>query len=242
MERVHVGKMRAWLHERESLQDLLLWVAVAQPVLHLHFRLFNNASLHGEKPSGRSVWAFSHLGALPARMVQDYATAFNPADVSYGLIWALPIAMMGDLWTWGPSLLTKAFTALNLTMGNVWRRFKVKLAAYPLKLTELVHPSIPLQERRAAAVSFLDASRCCLDDDFSLKLRAHFRTPEDILENPMAVQFLCTTLEGLVGSTSHIEDAFAHMRRHVQAAWRAPSMASLASRSVDIHWGGGGKY
>ena len=107
------------------------------------------------------------------------------------------------------------------------------------RLGQLVHPSIPLQERRAAAVSFLNASRCCLDDDFSLKLRAHFRTPEDILENPMAVQLLCTTLEGLVGSTSHIEDAFAHMRRHVQAAWRAPSMASLASCSVDIHFGGG---
>ena len=174
---------------------------------------------------------FARPGSLPSLLVTDYLAAFDTAAPAYSSLWALPIAWFGGLWTWPTSLLTKAFTMVHLSLGNMWRRFSLRLEAYPLALCQVAHPLVPFEERLESAKSFFNLSPCCIDDDFSLKLRGCVHGPEDLVrDNNSARVFLQQSLEGLVGSTSHVEDGFAHMRRHLQSSWRAPGIASLASR------------
>ena len=232
VERAHVGKMRAWLSDHNSMRDLILWTAVAAPVEHLHYSLFQVAALHGHKAKGKTIWAFSQRGSLPMRVVDDLSRSFQCTQPAHTVLWRLPIAMLGEAEAWPTDVLVRALAINNLTLGNLWRRFKLRLAAFPLALANIVHPETPVEDQLALAEAFVAKPACCLDDDYSLKLRGLLNSARDLLDDAVIASFLRSSLEGLVGSASHIEDGFAHMRRALQAAHRPPGMCSLSSQQT----------
>ena len=232
VERVHAGKMRAWLNDAESMTDLAFWTAAAAPVHHLHCSLFLSSSLqaHKEDLQGKAVWSFSREGSLPKCMVRDYSSCLQCLHESYHTLWALPIALYGEAWSWSTATLTKAFTIVNLIRGNIWCRFNLRMASYPLALAGVADPENDRPRRVALAEAFVAKDACCLDNDYSLKLKSYIRTATDLVDDEAIASFLRESLDGLVASTSHIEDGFAHMRRLLQSSHRPPGMASLSSQ------------
>eukprot|EP00971_Amphidinium_carterae_P346065 6487316-Amphidinium_carterae.2 len=134
--------MRAWLNESQTLPKLLLWTAVAAPVMHLHYNLFATGSLHGRGAgSDSAVWSYSlQRSSLPYQCVQLYSHAFDESQPQHFAFWELPRRFLGELRNWQASFLLLAMKVVNLTMGNVWRRFCLRLNSFPFRLTALLDP------------------------------------------------------------------------------------------------------
>ena len=77
----------------------------------------------------------------------------------------------------------------------------------------------------------MTARICCLDEFFSIRFRALLESAEDLLSERVQ-RFLVAVFKYTLAATTHSEDAFAHMRKFLQACCRPPSMATVAARHV----------
>lgn len=88
--------------------------------------------------------------------------------------------------------------------------------------------SLSTEERRAAAASFLAANPCCIDEHFFERLRGLIADVDDLFLLPVQ-RFLAAVLRAALASTSHSENAFAHMRQMLQKCMRPPHISTVAA-------------
>ena len=214
--------------------SLQLWLALARPILHLHYDLFGTGRLHGKvKEGGRSVWSYSlRATSLPWRLVTSYARSTDESHPDHRAMWALPLCFLGEMRTWRLPLLKRLVTCLQITMGQLWRRFVVRLQTFPWLLSPLVQDEVGRAQKLDLARAFMAKNDCCLDEMFSLKLRNSLPSPESLLDDAGVVGFLKHALQQAMPTTTHIEDGFAHIRRNLNLCWRAPSMHTVSAHHV----------
>ena len=226
--------MRLWLNDKQAMNALLLWVAVANQVLHVHFDLFSSGKLHARmREGGRSAWTYGlRKTSLPWRVLNALTTCMSEAYPDHAVVLALPIAFIGNLRSWAENMLATLASILQLTAGNLWRRFCVRLSSYPFLLMPLVQPDVVEEEKVHLAQQAWETRACCIDELFTEKFRSTLTGPDDLVHNRHVTAFLASSLQQMMPTTTHIENGFAHMRKTVTMGWRAPSMHSLASHHV----------
>ena len=228
--------MRRWINDRTAMTKLLLWMCLARPILHLHYNLFSSGKLHGKSHDGvQSVWAYSlRTSSLPCKIVEKLARCFDEAWPAHQRMWDLALAFLGEMRNWTADLVHAAVVIVHMTMGHLWRRFVLRLSSFPWLLSPLCldDADVPRGDKIRLAQQFMQAKECCIDDMFSARLRATIPSAEALVDDNHIVGFLKHSLQQAHSTTSHIEDGFAHMRRHLNLGWRAPSMATVAAQHV----------
>ena len=147
-------------------------------------------------------------------------------------MWSLATSFLGPMRSWPGTLLRTAVTVTQMTLGQVWRRFILRLSGFPYLLCPLVQEDVPRADKLALARQFCSAKPCCLDELFSQRLRNTVPCPEALIDDPQLHSFVSSCLREAMPTTTHVENGFAHMRRQLNLGWRAPSMHKLSADSV----------
>ena len=105
---------------------------------------------------------------------------------------------------------------------------------YPLKLASWVHPQLQgesrAEERRSMCGEFFRRNPCCLDGDFSCKVRCSFKTYEEVEENTAFLDALHTWATNTRLTNMHLERLLAGFRRNVtRGLSRAPNQDRVVS-------------
>lgn len=88
-------------------------------------------------------------------------------------------------------------------------------------------------ERLALAAELAATSDCCLDPDFSRKLKSW--GPPRVLASPDIQEFLAAVFDHMPVTTTLIENSFAHMRSYITRSMRPPHIRSVAHRYRLLH-------
>ena len=112
--------------------------------------------------------------------LRRFCHCFQIGSSAYEEVWGAAVHLLGPMHLWPPAVLKDAVGIVNELIGNLFRRFIVRLQAWPWKLHAVLDESLSMQARRAVASEFLQAPPCCVDDSFSSTLRSDLHSVEDL--------------------------------------------------------------
>lgn len=226
-QRRRKARMQSFLSHSETVPKLTIWVSLARGVMDLHFVLFKRGALVGRHATDESaLFQLCHKPGNPvATAICDLSTCFIAGSAG-AAIWKMAVTLMGDPSFWNARLLQLAVTSRNCLLGNLWRRFVVRLRSWPWRLAYIVDTTVPMALRRRRAEAFMSSSDCCLDESFSLRLRRLIASTDELF-HPTFQQWLATVFQQGLASTTYIENGFAHMRAFLNRSWRSPAEIRL---------------
>lgn len=229
-DRKRKRRVREWLAAPSTLDTLVVLVCVAKPVIELLYYLFKNGSIN---PNGApAMFRCCQLAtSRVVRMFTKLANGFDKRRVGHGT-WDLAVALWGDMSTWPKERLKCCTISASIVMGNLWRRFVVRLRTWTWRLCLTIPDICPHHARVAVIQEFLDASECCLDDIFGKRFRALVSRAEDFDLEPI-IDFLKAALGYALATSTHAECSFARLRRWLnQMAGKSSTAATVAAHHV----------
>ena len=152
--------MLAWIGSPCTLFNTLLWLHVAQPVMHLHAALFKHAQ-QTPHPAGQKSFLFN--------MCDFRKSLAYKALVALTLMltsrtpWAMLEKIVGvHVDQWPPALKRAARTAVLGLLGQVWRRLVDFYLAWPWHLVRIADPDTPSHTKSELANTLFSAPEDCL--------------------------------------------------------------------------------
>ena len=158
-QQVRAQKMLRFLGDPLAGVRMLVWLSVAGPAHVVHFTLFKRGTLYGWAGDGDSalVQMCRLKTSLVTRILSQFSRALDPADPAYYGIWAAVLHLWGPMSSWPLENLREADAVLHALAGSMWRRFFVRLSAYPWRLCKMVDPAATKAEKEAEADALLQA-------------------------------------------------------------------------------------
>lgn len=223
-------KAREWLATTSTLSTLLIWVSVGRLVMVIHYELFQCGTLNRTDKDGKTALqkCIDMMKSRPLRILCKLAKSLDVGTAEHQEIWPLFESFLGPINATGRNLAALCTAAVHRAVGNLWRRFVVRLRSWPWRLSLLLSDQLSHDEKVAIAEEFIAARRCCLDPYFGAKLRELVSEAHDLLLAPV-LRFLAACFTKAVAATTHCEDQFAHLRQYLQRSQRATHMASAAA-------------
>ena len=195
----------------------------------MHFHLFEHVKNLGSA-SGLHVFDFADMRRSKAvKSLALMFAAMNPNNPVHTKVWSLMINKYGPVSAWPPQLAKTAKTALHMTIAIFWRRFVVLFQSHPWFLARMVDARLSDEERMNERQKFVDANPCCLDAHCSARLRLRYPTV-DALAQEIVQTLLTQFFSHVLLTTSHMEDAFAHLRTIDTQGLRPQHIKTLSSR------------
>jgi len=231
--RTRATKMIRFLSDSMARVRLLIWVCATTPVMAIHYTLFKRGSIYGREETGESaLMSFCRLrSALPMRVLSQLGSSLDLRAPGLYATWSLALHFFGPFAAWPLAYLCEADVAAHVLAGSLWRRFYVRLRTWPWRLAAVVDETLTMAERLAEAEAFWNAPECCLDEFFSIRFRNSLESVLD-LSTERIQRFLVAVFKYTLAATTHSEDAFAHMRKCLNACCKPPSMATVSARHV----------
>ena len=217
--RRRLKRAREWLVDPVTQQCLMIWACVGQQAMRVHFHLFasgsiNQSSVDNETDEPKKPALFQLCGMRESRALEVIGIlsrsffAWAPAAAA---IWGLAESFHGPMSHWSHDMCRRVTTTVNRVIGNLWRRFYVRLRSWPWRLVRYCDDQLPYEDRVRIAEEFLAAPWCCLDAYFGRRFRAMVRTTADMFLEPV-VAFVKECFMRCLASTTHVENQFAHIR------------------------------
>ena len=169
----------------------------------------------------------------PLEVLERLSLSFVIDHVDQDAVWGLMMLFKGNDQTWSGALRQVATRSAHRLMGQLWRRFVVRLRSWPWRLALVVDMSLPMLNRRQIIQECLDASPCCLDECFSQKIRV-WLTEVDHFFDPPIQRWLTAIFTRALSSTAHEENQFAHFRKFANNCWRPPCLSLLAAHHIAV--------
>ena len=230
--RRRLKRAREWLCDTLTMRNLLIWCCIGQQAMRLHFHLFAHGSINVAKDKAALFRLCSLRDSRALQVIRILSTSFfSWSPAAKEVIWGLAESFYGPMSSWDEDMCEVATSSLNKVIGNLWRRFFVRLRGWPWKLCRYVDEKLPEEERKQVAQEFLDAPWCCLDVYFGRRFRKMVTCIEDMFLGPV-VQFVRECFARCLASTTHIENSFAHMRAFLKSCRRPPAMPTLGAYHV----------
>ena len=219
-KRVRARRALRFLEDKASTFKMLVWMALGTPLQILHFHLFKCGSVGGKDSDGHNALfdCISFPRSMPLKIMQKIGLSLRPGTAEEAETWGLTTSYFGLPFSWDQAQKKQASTCAWRILGNLYRRFVVRLHAWPWRLAGMVDSRLSNDERAKVAHDYVKANRCCLDPLFGRKFRDACSTEEggptvaDIMLQPILDFFLAVFTKALA-STTHVENMFAHMRR-----------------------------
>ena len=126
-------KMKNWLASPEDQDNLLIWACIARPTMMFHYHFSKAASLHGIDSNGyTAMWnCATMVNSTPLLILEQLSRSFSPGSVQAADVWGLATAFKGPFEEWQPSFLARSMWCCRRVMGNIWRRFILRLRGWP---------------------------------------------------------------------------------------------------------------
>ena len=191
---MHTGKKGAdWLNDPKTPPHMAIWISVARPVMHLHFRFFKSAARLGGKDGHGELLALSNHRRSPAvKKLADLWSAMDGTNEMHE-IWKLLALTQGGVGNIDEDLMATVHDAMLDIMGNLFRRFIHDFSGWPFRLHELFD-DVPAEDRAACQEDLVAAEICCLDQHLSAKVKRDHPSV-DALQDPTLQEDLYTLFE-----------------------------------------------
>ena len=236
------NKMVKWMKDPLTLPRLLLWLSVCVTALRLHYVLFRdakaglpnggareNSSPTKEDSEKHAVYNLCNPRRSKARQVlYNMSAMLLCSHEDHRKMWGVLYLLFNDKWP--EEFLRQARSATLVVMGNIWRRLVVEYETFPWCLAPAVDPSEPMHEREKIVDTFYDAKECCLDPEFSRRLRA--KIPRSCFFLPQHQSFVYFAFARTVCSTAFVECMFASFKQWMSKSSKPLRLSNLASRYV----------
>lgn len=166
-QQVRAQKMLRFLGDSLAGVRMLVWLSVALPAHLVHFALFKRGTLYGWAGDGDSalVQMCRLKSSLVTRIVSQFSRALDPSDAAYYSVWNAVLQLWGPMRSWPLENIREADAVLHALAGSLWRRFFVRLGAYPWRLCKLVDPAATKAEKEAEADALMKAALIRSDSD-----------------------------------------------------------------------------
>ena len=233
-----------WVQRAMALPELLLYLAITQDAMQIHYDLFKRGKCSAQSASDETpgflfdfCWDTKNRACQIIRLLSEMLLSPGHSN------WYLLASLLGDQETWPDSFIMKCRQCLLMLMGGLWRRMVRRWKQWPWCLCHVVDTRRPMEHRLDWAHQLLDADLCCLDE-FSRKLRARLfpdnasrearsRGVQKLFQ--LSVQrFIRQMLNQSVYTTSFLECIFGCFRQWV-ARSRKPMRSSLLSAKHVLH-------
>lgn len=226
----------AWLvHDKSTPIKLLLWLAIAFPVMHMHYSLFRD----GMDLGGFSDASAGSLGlvfdlcspsrSLAGKALEDLSKIVLSSRRQHPPSMSSAFRLLDGQWPEDIILLVRS--GALLVMGSMWRRLVLPFEQWPWKLALVFDTRLSLVERETIAEDWFNTPRCCLDPGLSRKVKSRLRSWRELFDQPVQ-QFLKHMFLRAVLSTAYVECQFASYRQWVQRSSRPVVFRSLAAKHV----------
>jgi hypothetical protein len=224
-------KTLSFVEAADTQWRLFLWLSVSLPVMTIHYRLFKFGTWHSHCRDNRcGLFEFCNDDTNPAKRALFILTSMLCDSSGTGAgHWDVLIRQHGQSHTWPRELLKEAQNSTILTICSLWRRLVVIWKSYPWLLVRAVDQRLPLETREQVAQEFMDVDECCLDQQFSRRLRRLVTTPSELLEQDMC-SFLHTMFTRVVVTSTFAERIFRNLSEWTRA--RRLSLSTLAATHV----------
>ena len=222
-------KVLRWIESVGTLHFILLWLHVAQPVMHLHATLFkyaqDNPSCEAKKSYLFSMCNFSKSAAYRALLeLTRTLTSRTPWSILEGIL-GFPVEQ------WPHEFKHAArISVLNL-LGQVWRRLVNCYTTWPWLMVRIADPDVPEEQKRSLARGLFSVPEENLDAGFSLKVRRQARTIDALLSEEWQ-QFLFHVVNQCIISTAFVECLFAHFKQWLQRSPKPLSSPLLQAKHM----------
>ena len=186
-----------WILDRLTFIRLVIWLAVANPMMHIHYHLFSRGSHLGGPEGSNLLFELSNMSkSIAVKKLHWLFCSMTDGTPEFRVAWALLCAATGTNSSsgWSQEVIRLVHVSIMSVMASLWRRFIHPYLGYPFCLAGIADPDSTPAQVRAIIQDFLVAFECCLDADFSLKLRQLFPTERDLLSD--VVVSLCVWLSG----------------------------------------------
>ena len=231
------AKAQRFLCDDDSRFVNMLWLHIAAPCMRIHWILFktctwySDRSLANDSPDGEEV---------PLSLGQFCSARNNPGfKVIAALFQQLRQPCLGykvlsffhgAFEQWPQARKRIALRSTLVTIGQVLRKVVEPFLVYPWKLWDLVDPEAGDMKRRLVAADIFQERPCCLDSGCSARIRASMDV-DSCLEEDFR-EFLHTTLERVVLTSTFIERKFSHFTHWTDVKGKGSSLSTLASKHV----------
>ena len=220
----------------DSKQHLLLWLAVGEPIMVIHYRFFHRYTWYSHSLDKCPVLEFcpgspEHRNPVAPALASLANMLFEPngaGKVSLG-----PLrARYGAPILWPEAVLSEFQVSVVLAFSKLWRCLVHGFRQLPWSLGPLFDIAQSLERRQAMAMEFWNKPPCCLDDYVGRPLRYELcAEPTDLLEDDL-VQFMSCMFTRCVPASTFVERVFAHLSTHTRTTCGKDSLDGLAAAHV----------
>ena len=172
----------SFIRSQWSFLKLLMWVAICEPVMVIHFRLFKFGTWSSHS-SDRRIGIFEFCSeASPAKVALRSLTGMlSPGSSRSSELQLLVQSRFGPPTSWGQAMRQCFWSAVSGGISMLWRKLILPFRSFPWRFCAFVNPDLSESQRMASGREFLQAPKCCLDDGFSLRLRKHIDAQDLLL-------------------------------------------------------------
>ena len=219
----------------------LIWIAVCDPVMVVHYRLFKHGKWYSHRRADRcSIYDFcGSMGSNPvASALSSLAgIVLSPEEQLSGPLAGL-FAALGPIEGWPSFVRSRLHVAALLAFSGLWRKLFFSFKCYPWLLAPAFDVRRSDEERRQTLSRFLNADACCLDAGLCAPLRALRRESDgQPLEandffNSLLEEFLIAVFDRVVVTSTQVELMFSHLTRWTVTPDTGIGIASLAAKSL----------
>ena len=202
-KRVRARRALRFLEDKASTFKMLVWMALGTPLQILHFQFFKCGSVGGKDSDGHNALfdCISFPRSRPLKIMQKIGLSLRLGTAEEAETWGLTTSFFGLPFSWDQAQKKQASTCAWRILGNLYRRFVVRLHAWPWRLAGMVDSRLSNDERAKVAHDYVKANRCCLEPLFGKKFRDACITEEggptvaDIMLQPILAFYLQCSLK-----------------------------------------------
>ena len=219
----------------------LIWIAVSDPVMVVHYKLFKHGTWYNHRRADRcSIYDF--CGSMVSNPVASALSSLagivlSPEEQSSGPLAGL-FAALGPIEGWPSFVRSRLHVAALLAFSGIWRKLCFSFKCYPWLLAPAFDVRRSDEERRQTLSRFLNADACCLDSGLCAPLRSLRREsdgqPLEVNDffNSLLEEFLIAVFDRVVVTSTQVELMFSHMGRWTLSPDAGIGIASLAAKSL----------
>ena len=207
VKRKRKDKCLLFFESATTTAELLVWVCIAEHIMHIHYSLFNSGSWYGHLPEDRRLGIFqfcSDLSDNPGATALTALALMLFAPNAQGRRHLRPLlTCFGGAATWPEDLVAAVQGALILVFCSIWRHLVHAFRRYPWLLVPALDEAKPMCERKAAMRQLFAVAGCCLDPFFCEPLRARLCPfmRDDIFDSTLGKFLMCMFKRVVVTST-----------------------------------------
>ncbi|CAE7907967.1 SSRP1 [Symbiodinium sp. KB8] len=231
------AKAQRFLCDDDSRFVNMLWLHIAAPCMRLHWILFKTCTWFSDRPkvndSANGVEVPLSLGQFCSarknpgyKVVADLFQQLRQPSVGYKML----SFFHGAFEEWPQARKRIALRSTLVTIGQLLRKVVEPFSVYPWKLWDMVDPAAGDMQRTVVVRELFKASPCCLDSGCTAKIRASM-DEASCLEQDFR-DFLHTTFERIVLTSTFIERKFSHFTHWTDVKGKGSSLGALAAKHV----------